>query len=114
MRWLLSVLLGGAAAVGYAAGLLALIPLAAFGHWLGIELLIVVGFLAGVLTVFFDVAYQSYLPVLVNRVHLVEGNSKLEVTNSMARIEKLVHDLAAEPDEPNGERFGFYVAWHRR
>lgn len=31
-----------------------------------------------------------------------------------ARIEKLVHDLAAEPDEPNGERFGFYVAWHRR
>ncbi len=31
-----------------------------------------------------------------------------------ARMEKLVHDLAAEPDDPNGERFGFYVAWHRR
>ncbi len=28
------------------------------------------------LTVFFDVADQSYLPVLVNREHLVEGNSK--------------------------------------
>jgi len=31
-----------------------------------------------------------------------------------ARIEKLVHDLAAEPDEPDGEKFGFYVVWHRR
>ena len=44
------------------------------------------GLLTGVLTVFFDVAYQAYLPVLVSREHLIEGNSKLEVTNSVARI----------------------------
>lgn len=44
--------------------------------------LYVVGFLTGILTVFFDVAYQSYLPSLVEREHLVEGNSKLEVTRS--------------------------------
>ena len=30
------------------------------------------------LTVFFDVAYQSYLPHLVGRDNLVEGNAKLE------------------------------------
>jgi len=31
-----------------------------------------------------------------------------------ARIEKLVKDFAAEPDDPKGEKFGFYVMWHRR
>jgi predicted ArsR family transcriptional regulator len=31
-----------------------------------------------------------------------------------ARIDKLIQDLAGEPDEPNGEKFGFYVTWHRR
>jgi MFS family permease len=48
--------------------------------------LYVVGFLTGVLTVFFDVAYQSYLPALVEREQLVEGNSKLEVTRSGAQV----------------------------
>ena len=32
---------------------------------------------SGLLTVFFDVAYQSYLPSLVGRQHLLEGNAKL-------------------------------------
>jgi DNA-binding transcriptional ArsR family regulator len=31
-----------------------------------------------------------------------------------ATIEKLIHDLANEPDQPDGEKFGFYVTWHRR
>ncbi len=43
-----------------------------------------VGFLVGTLTVFFDVAYQSYLPSLVRRNQLVEGNSKLELSVSAA------------------------------
>jgi MFS family permease len=68
------------------AALLALIPLAALGGFLRIELLYAVGFLTGVLTVFFDVAYQSYLPALVDRADLVEGNSKLEVTRSVAQV----------------------------
>jgi MFS family permease len=34
-----------------------------------------VGFITGTLTVFFDVANQSYLPSLVDRDQLVEGNS---------------------------------------
>ena len=35
---------------------------------------------------FFDVAYQSYLPSVVERDQLVEGNSKLEITRSAAQI----------------------------
>jgi MFS family permease len=48
--------------------------------------LYVVGFLTGTATVFFDVAYQSYLPALVERDQLVEGNSKLEISRSGAQI----------------------------
>jgi hypothetical protein len=44
----------------------------AFGE-LTLAQLYVVGFLVGILTVFFDVAYQSYLPALVEREQLVEG-----------------------------------------
>jgi MFS family permease len=62
------------------------IPAAAVLGVLRIEQLYVVGLLTGVLTVFFDVAYQAYLPVLVSREHLVEGNSKLEVSRSVAQI----------------------------
>jgi predicted MFS family arabinose efflux permease len=40
----------------------------------------------GVFTVFFDVAYQSYLPHLVERERLVEGNSALEVVRTVAQL----------------------------
>ena len=66
--------------------LLGLIPLAALFGVLRIELLYAVGFLTGVLTVFFDVAYQSYLPILVERSQLVEGNARLEVSRSVAQV----------------------------
>ena len=65
---------------------LAVIPLAALLGVVRIELLYVVAFVAGTLTVFFDVAYVSYLPVLAHREHLVEGNSKLEMSRSFAQI----------------------------
>jgi MFS family permease len=48
--------------------------------------LYVVSLISGVLTVFFDVAYQSYLPVLVGPDHLVDGNAKLAGTESGARV----------------------------
>jgi MFS family permease len=57
----------------------------AFGG-LTIWQLYAVGFVVGILTVFFDVAYQSYLPSLVERDRLVEGNSKLQVSSSAAQI----------------------------
>jgi MFS family permease len=66
--------------------LLASIPIAYFADALTIWQLYVVGFLAGTLTVFFDVAYQSYLPSLVERRELVEGNSKLEISRSSAQM----------------------------
>ena len=66
--------------------LLATIPLAyALGH-LTLAQLYVAGFLVGIHTVFFDVAYQAYLPQLVDRETLVEGNSKLQMTVSGAAI----------------------------
>jgi MFS family permease len=48
--------------------------------------LYVFAFVVGVLTVFFDVAYQAYLPSLVERKNLVEGNSKLETTSALASV----------------------------
>jgi MFS family permease len=66
--------------------LLATIPAGAYLGLLRIEQLYLVGFLAGVLTVFFDVAYMAYLPSLVERDRMVEGNSKLELGRSAAQI----------------------------
>lgn len=66
--------------------LIALIPLAAFLDLLRMEVLYVVGFSVGVLTVFFDLAYQSYLPSLVSRAQLTEGNSKLQASASAAEV----------------------------
>ena len=66
--------------------LLALIPLAYALGVLNLLLLIGVGFCVGVLTVFFDVAYQSYLPTLIPREDLVEGNSKLELSRNAAGL----------------------------
>jgi MFS family permease len=62
------------------------IPLAYSFDALTIWQLYAVGFATGVLTVFFDVAYQSYLPSLVKRHQLEEGNSKLEISRSGAQL----------------------------
>ncbi len=66
--------------------LLGLIPLAAVAGVLRMEHLYVVGFFVGVLNVLFDVAYSAFLPTLVARNRLVEGNSKLQVSASVAEI----------------------------
>jgi MFS family permease len=68
------------------AAALATIPIAFFLDALTIWQLYGVGFFVGFCTVFFDVAYQSYLPSLVERTQLVEGNSKLEVSRSGAQL----------------------------
>jgi MFS family permease len=66
--------------------LLSSIPVAyVIGH-LTLTQLYVVGFLVGIHTVFFDVAYQTYLPEIVDRDSLIEGNSKLNVTSSGAQL----------------------------
>ncbi len=65
------------------AALLGSVPAAyAFGA-LGIAQLYGVALCVSVLNVLFDVSYVSYLPSIVGRDHLIEGNSKLEATNSV-------------------------------
>jgi len=66
--------------------LLATIPLAYFADALSLGQLYVVGFLVGICTVFFDVSYQAYLPALVERGQIIEGNSKLQISYSTAQI----------------------------
>ncbi|MFJ9724001.1 MFS transporter [Streptomyces sp. NPDC101209] len=53
---------------------------------LGLPALLVVAFVVGALSVFFDVAYQASLVRLVHRDQLVQGNSALEGSRSAAQI----------------------------
>ena len=66
--------------------LLALVPLAAATGHLTMSLLYAVAALTGILTVWFDVSYQAYLPALVDRKSLVEGNSKLAMSEGVAEV----------------------------
>lgn len=65
---------------------LAVVPAAYLLGMLDIPLLLLVAFLVGALTVYFDVAYQTSLVRLVNRDHLAQGNSALEGSRSAAQI----------------------------
>src|SRR5204862_6274423 len=69
--------------------LLALVPIVAVLGWitrLGILFLYAITFFVGFLQVFYDVTYQSYLPSLVQRDQLVEGNSRLQASASTAQV----------------------------
>jgi len=66
--------------------LLALVPLLHLMGWLRIEALWVVVFGIGVLGVMFETAYHAYLPSLVGREFIAEGNQKLELSRSTAQF----------------------------
>lgn len=66
--------------------LLLLVPLAWWADALTIWLLFAVALGHGLLTVLFDVGYNSYLPMLVGREHLVEGNAKVAAARSAVSI----------------------------
>ena len=51
-----------------------------------IEQLCLIAFLHGLLTIFFNVAYRSYLPSLVRREQLVAANSRLSASASVAEV----------------------------
>ena len=68
------------------AAILAFVPIASIVGALSMWELYVIAFLAGVLTVFFEIAYQSILPELVERDRLAEGNSRLEVSRSASQV----------------------------
>jgi predicted MFS family arabinose efflux permease len=66
--------------------LLVVIPLAALLGVLRFEVLDVIAFLSGALTVVFDIAVTSYVPVLVEREQLVEANGQLQLGISVTRV----------------------------
>jgi Na+/melibiose symporter-like transporter len=65
---------------------LASIPIAAWTHLLAMTQIYIVAAFVGALNVLFDIADHAYLPSLIAREQLVDGNSKLAVTESLAEI----------------------------
>jgi MFS family permease len=65
---------------------LATVPVAFVLGSLGLYQLYAVALIMGTCTLFFDVAYQSYLPSLVEREDVVEGNQKLQTSASAAQV----------------------------
>src|SRR5947209_2645722 len=66
--------------------ILGTIPLAALLGVLHIGQLYVVAAIAGMLTVLFNVAHPAFLPSLIPQESLVEANSKLGISDSLAEI----------------------------
>ncbi len=62
------------------------VPIAAWLGRLTIGHLLAVAFSAGTASVFFETAYQVYLPSLLNRDEVAEGNAKLQATEAAARV----------------------------
>src|SRR5207237_4872034 len=62
------------------------IPVAFVANALRIEQLYLVVFLEGCLGSFFDAAYPAYVPTLIGVDRVVEGNSKLATSSSLAEI----------------------------
>jgi MFS family permease len=65
---------------------LASIPLAALVTMLRVEHVILVALATSILGILFDLAYQSYLPGLVGREQVIEGNSKLGASAAAAEF----------------------------
>ena len=65
---------------------LASVPVAYTLDVLGLTQLYAVSVVMGTSTLFFDIAYQSYLPSLVDREDIVEGNQKLQMSASAAEV----------------------------
>lgn len=66
--------------------MLATIPVAYLLDVLTIWQLFIVAFVNGVFTVFFDIADQSYLPTILEKEELVDGNAKLQASMSTAQV----------------------------
>ena len=66
--------------------LLLSIPIAALFHVLNFGQLYLVAALTGVAALFFEVAYRSYLPSLVRRENVLEGNRYLTISEFFAEL----------------------------
>jgi len=68
------------------AAVLVSIPLAWIAGLLNLAYLSLAAFLVGTFTVFFEIAKASYLPSVLRSEELVEGNSKIEVSESLTQF----------------------------
>lgn len=71
--------------LGRAAALAAIPALAATGL-LEVWHLVLTAFITGIGTVFFDLAHQSFLPTVLSRERLIEGNAKLQTSEAVAEV----------------------------
>jgi MFS family permease len=65
---------------------LASVPIGYVLGTLSLAQLFAVALVTGIFSVFFDISYQAYLPILVDRVDLIEGNQKLQLSASGAQV----------------------------
>ncbi len=68
------------------AAVLASIPIAALAGRLHITQVYAVALVISILTILFELAYQTYLPGLVGKDQVVEGNSKLSASSAAAEF----------------------------
>ena len=68
------------------AAVLATIPISAATGFLGLPLLYVVALTSGVLQIFFDLSYLSYVPELVGRSELHDANSAIQASSSVGYL----------------------------
>ena len=62
------------------------VPISFVLKTLSLTQLFAVSLVSGVFSVFFDISYQAYLPMLVERKDLIEGNQKLQLSASGAQV----------------------------
>jgi MFS family permease len=62
------------------------VPLAALAGVVTFGQLCVVALIAGMFSVYFDVACQSYLPMMLPAAQLGDGNAKLEMSSAVSRV----------------------------
>ncbi|MBO2537751.1 MFS transporter [Rummeliibacillus suwonensis] len=65
---------------------LIIIPLGSIFNFLNLTLFYIVVFIAGTFSMIFELAYLSFLPLIVSKKHLSEGNSKLEISHSVLEV----------------------------
>lgn len=66
--------------------LVAVIPIAWIGGWLTMDLLVVISLAVGACSLLFHVAYQAFLPTVLQRHTLLTANSTLELSRTAAEI----------------------------
>jgi MFS family permease len=62
------------------------VTVAAATGWLGLPLLMAVSAVMSVMRVVFEIGYQSYLPRVVDRANLVQGNSLVEAVRASGQV----------------------------